>query len=227
VRRTLWIVIIGVLVGALGGAAAGWLTAPRYRPTVDCGEQRLRERAAEFYRAAHLMDYRTMVRSYTPAWQQADADNLRKLADDRARMYSTFKDETRTDMQRGADSIAPADIEVEREGDWAVTRGEAVIYEGDLEIPFPLEDLVWLRTGGDWWVYQRKNPELRAYGNPPDFARELLIHRSESGLETGVMQMPREDAESGGEAEESTTAEEPSESGAEPTPDAPAEAEGE
>ena len=203
-RRTLWIVIIGVLVGALGGAAAGWLTAPRYQPMVDCGEERLRERAAEFYRAAHLMDYWTMVRHYTPAWQQADADNLRKLADDRLQMYSTFKDKTRADMQRGSDSIAAKDIEVEREGDWAVTRGEAIIYEGDLEIPFPLEELVWLRTGGDWWVYQRKYPELRAYGNPPDFARELLIHRSESGLETGVMQMPRDAEEPAPETEAPT-----------------------
>ena len=61
-----------------------------------------------------------------------------------------------------------------------------------------------MRTGGDWWVYQRKYPELRAYGNPPDFARELLIHRSESGLETGVMQMPREAEEPAPETEAPT-----------------------
>lgn len=194
-------IVIALLVGALIGAAAGYLTAPRYRPPADAGEGQLRARAAQFYRASQLMDFWTMARLYTPAWQLADADSLREQALEKQRIYSTFEDKTRADMERTAGSITADTVEVEREGDWAVTRGKTILYEGDLEIPFPLEAVVWVLTGGDWWVYQYENPELQAYGSPPDFARELLIERGPSGLEPGVMQMPQEMPDPAAESE--------------------------
>lgn len=201
-RWTLRLGIGIVLAAALAGAAAGYLTAARYRPPADDGEGRLRERAAQFYRASQVMDFWSMVRLYTPAWQQADGASLRQQADEKQRIYGTFKDETRADMVRTADSISAADIEVERDGDWAVTRGETILYQGDLEIPFPLNELVWIRTGGDWWVYQRKNPELLAYGNPPDFALKLLKLQSEAGDDPSAIEIPTAPPEEPGAADE-------------------------
>jgi hypothetical protein len=168
--------MIALLVVLLA-AALGTLSAPRYRPPADNGETRLRQRAAQFYRAQRLLDFATMGQLYSPAEQLDKRLELRKLAVERAQMKRSFDKDTLEGLQKSADTVDAAKLTVQLDGDWAVTGGEYSVHTEGQVVPAKLDDLVWVRTGGDWWLYQLSNAELNAYGNPPDFARKLVAKR--------------------------------------------------
>ena len=183
--KRIGISILAIVALAALGALAGWLTLPRYTPPADSGEARLRERAEQFYRAIQIKDHGTLAQLYTPARQIAEAEELRQKAIDEAQLFQRFQEDTREQLAENAKSIHAAELEVEIEGDWAVTAGSvtAVHHDGEEErsIEIPIGQLVWVRSGGDWWVYKRKNSELNAYGNPPQFALNVLISESQGG----------------------------------------------
>ncbi|MBN2083556.1 hypothetical protein JW859_15280 [bacterium] len=157
-----------VLGAVVIGAALGYLLTPRYNPPADDGEARLRERATEYYRALQIKDLWTISRLYTPARQLADRDDIVKLAEYEAGLFQRFEEKTKQQLQGNAAGILPENLEVKIYGDWAVTGGVLMITEGEREIPVPLGEMSWVRTGGDWWIYIRRPSELNAYGNPPD-----------------------------------------------------------
>ncbi|MCH7471374.1 hypothetical protein IIA79_00275 [bacterium] len=158
-------------------AALGYATAQRYAAPQESGEERLRQRAEALYTAQRLFDVAAIGRIFTPARQHAETDELLDNAAKQAAVFKSFKHETREELKQSAATISGADLEVELEGDWAVTWGKAKYYMDGIEIPITLEKVVWMRSGGEWWVYQMTDDELIAYGNPPDFAREPLTAR--------------------------------------------------
>ena len=174
--------LLAIVLATAIGAGIGFATAPRYTPPAAADEARLRRRAEVFYHGMQLMDFSSMAQRYTPARQMEDHAELAKIAADRARSYMHFKSETRAQMLESIKSINAGELDIRLEGDWAVTRGSRIIHEKGQDIPIPLQALVWLRTDGDWWVYQMKPCELLAYGSPPDFARDLLVDQESAGL---------------------------------------------
>ena len=174
--------LLFILVCAATGVVFGWATAPQYRPPEAAGEARLRERAERFYHAMQVFDFLTMSQLYTPARQLADAAELREIATDRADLFLRMQPETRAEQLASVSTIHAAGLDVELEGDWAVTNGTRSIFEGDREIKVALDEVAWVRVVGDWWVYQWKTSELVAYGNPPDFAREMFIDKNAQGI---------------------------------------------
>lgn len=178
--------VLTIIVAGLIGFTAGYLTTSRYTPPAAADEARLRERAEEFYHGMQLMDFSRMAQIYTPARQLADHAELKQIAADRARSFMHFKPETRAEMMASITTINAGELEVRIEGDWAVTGGNRLMQKDGQDVPVPLQPLVWMRTAGDWWVYQHKTCDLLHYGAPPDFARDLLIDQEEAGImETG------------------------------------------
>lgn len=198
-RFTLMFAVLLLLAAGLGLAAA-----PRYHPPADSGEARLRERAAGFYRAQRLFDYLSIARYFTPARQHVEGIELARFAAGRAAQRRGFDKQTIADFEKSAATITPDSIEVELDGDWAVTRCTCTVIVEGVEVPMPLDAEVWVRSGGDWWVYQLTNAELEAYGNPPDFARSLVSNRDfgqGSGREINIQREP-ESASPPAEAEQ-------------------------
>ena len=169
--------LISLALVAIAGLA-GWFSAAEYRPPADSGEERLEQRALEFYRASSTFDYETMVQLYTPAQQVADSEELNKKA---RRWKDTFEvdfdEDHRRDLLATADALTSDDLEIRLEGDWALITGLHDVYAEGRPVRMQLDPSVWVRTGGDWWMYQMSVPELSAYGNPPDFARKILFKR--------------------------------------------------
>jgi len=161
--------LAAVLIG-LGLAVA--LTRPRPH---DETQAELQAKAVEYYKASKVFDFRTMASLYSPAYQQAEAAELRDLAARRVREFSNFKEQTRKDLQYSADSISLESVRVEVEGDWAVSSGTFKMNIDGQDNNIDLEEMVWLRSDGQWWIYQLKPIELSAYGNPPDRFRQLLL----------------------------------------------------
>jgi len=171
-RYITWLALLCLLAAVLGFAAA-----PHYRPPAESGEARLRARAVQFYRAQLSFDFWGIAQCYTPAQQLAQASKLADFAASRASQRQGFDEATLKDLQRSADTVTADKLTVQIEGDWAVTGGTVeVVVEGG-QVPYPLEQEVWVRTGGEWWMYSMSNEEMAAYGNPPDFARQLLTKR--------------------------------------------------
>jgi hypothetical protein len=167
-----------VLVLAVLAVLAGWLTTPRYRPPADSGEDRLRERALEYYKASRELDYQRMSRLFTPARQESEEAQLRDEIAEKQETYRSLNEETKQDLKSIADSITPDRLTFDVEGDWAVAGGTCDIMTAEGLRPLPLSDTVWVRDSGDWWLFSLKNAELNAYGNPPEFARQKLELRS-------------------------------------------------
>lgn len=205
-KRSLISILVIVALAALGALAA-WLTMPRYTPPANGGEARLRERAEQFYRAIQIKDHWTLAQLYTPARQIAEAEELRQKAIDEEALFLRFQEDTREQLRANMDTIHADELTVEIEGDWAVTTGNVTVMqnfgEETLPVEIPIGQLVWVRTGGDWWVYKRVNSELNAYGNPPQFALRVLIKESRSGESaetielTPTPEMPEETAPDG------------------------------
>ena len=173
--RFRWLISLLLVIGA---AYCGWSTARVYSPPADSGEARLLERALSFYRASATFDYETMSRLYTPAQQTADSQELNTRA---RRWQHTFEHEFdedhRNDLIKTAEAVSVENLQVQLEGDWAVVKGKHDVYVEGKPVSMGLDASVWLRNGGDWWMYQLSDAELLAYGNPPDFARQVLFDR--------------------------------------------------
>jgi hypothetical protein len=162
-----------ILLGAAIGVAVGWTLAPRLRTGSGDPEQQLRARAAEYYAASRRLDKWTMVRAFTPARQLEETDVLRRDADATSKAAAKLSADNRRDAELTAAGIKPEALDVQLEGDWAVTRGNYSLIVGDKKIEQLLDPLVWVRHGGQWWVYDFKLYERNTYGHPPDFALEL------------------------------------------------------
>jgi hypothetical protein len=174
-------------VAVVIGGAAGFLASPRYVPPRGDPEPRLRERAQAYYRAMRRADIGEMARLETPARQLRDTVRLQHEIDNNDAQRAKFHKTTIDRMERSAQMVLGDKLEVHIEGDWAVTSGQSTVYDQqDQPIPFPLDELVWMRASGDWWEYEMAPVELNAYGNPPDFARNILRKRH------GAQEIPSE-----------------------------------
>lgn len=170
-----WLISLFVVMAA---GAFGWLTARDYKAPAESGLPRLQERAMQFYRASSTFDYETMAQLYTPAQQQADKLELNKLARRWKQSFENEFDEShRRDLISTAEALSLEQMEVRMEGDWALVQGQHDIYVEGKVVSMGLEPSVWVRSGGDWWMYQLSDAELIAYGNPPDFARQAIFTR--------------------------------------------------
>lgn len=170
-----WFVIVAALV-VLGGAAAGYCSVPHYTRPASSGEDRLRARALAYYRASRTFDMAAMQRLFTPAHQVGSVDKLHKLAqksrDELAKAKPSFMEHAREQ----AAQLKPEGLKLQVEGNWAVVGGSFTIPgSGDNPaVDQPLEPTVWVRTSGDWWMFLLEPDELACYGNPPDFARQIV-----------------------------------------------------
>jgi hypothetical protein len=174
-----WAWPVAILIVLLG-AAAGYATAPRYHAPQAADETRLKQRAVEYYRAARRLDMRGMAQLYTPAHQLQQQGGLAELVAQNIVERSKMQPQRLAEQDIAAGAIDAGKIEVEANGDWAVTSGRYTIpaVGKDPAMPAPLEPVVWVRTDGDWWVYLLEADELACYGNPPDFARKHVAGRS-------------------------------------------------
>ena len=180
------LVFIGAAALALG-ALVGYLAAPKFHAPGGPSEQRLKERATEYYKAMRRGDMSAMNRLKTPARQIWEEQLLRDAAaksDERLR--TTFSKQALENMERGAQSVSPDNIETRIEGNWALTSGSSFVYDSGQPLAFPLDQLVWVYDHGEWWEYELRPRELNAYGNPPDFARDVLRKR----IGEQVLEMP-------------------------------------
>jgi hypothetical protein len=191
--------IVLVVLMAVAGAVTGYLLAPRYQVPEDSSEAYLQGRAAEYYRAIQVRDHGTMGCMYTPARQLAESERLRNMALEQAQMFSNFQPETRATFLATAESIDADSIDVELEGDWAVTTGIATTDAGGTPVPIGLGEVVWVRDSGEWWVFAMTYDELNAYGNPPDFARKILKDQAKYGVEVIPSPLDASEEETGAE----------------------------
>jgi hypothetical protein len=169
-------VIIIVLVFA-GSVAAGYLLQPQHEPAMDAGEMRLRERAEAYYRASRLTDFHSMATHFTPARQYSEMEELRERSETVAKTRAEFPEDQKQEQQKSAEAVSGSELDVQMEEGWAVTSGMSTLYAEGGALPFKLDQVVWVRNAGEWWVYAMTEAELNAYGNPPEFAREILEKR--------------------------------------------------
>ena len=185
-----WMIVVVLLAAGLGaGAAVGWLRTPHYAPPPLADEARLRERATDFYRAQRLMSFEHMIQLYTPARQLKQEEELAAKLAETEQIFRGFDQAALDDQRRSADAVSSETLEVEVDGDWAITTGQATQFAYGSELPRDLEKQVWVRTGGDWWLYEMMIPELGAYGNPPAEWRKMLERRQQrsgGGSESAV-----------------------------------------
>lgn len=171
--QRLWALLSLIAIAA--GVALGFALAPKYQPPNASGQGRLRQRAEEFYRGLRQLDYSAAARMMTPARQYADTTDLRGKIDMTADSRHKLTSGARDVLAKAAQTIVAERLELQVEGNWAVTSGTCATYNEGVEIPMLLEQLVWVWTDGDWWNYSMSTAELAAYGNPPDFARQILL----------------------------------------------------
>ena len=165
------------VVCTLVGAGLGWNSTAHYRPPAESGAERLRERAAEYYRASTLFDYLAMAQLYTPAKQIAEQQVLLESAKKYQVSFSQLAKANQAALRTVAQAISPAALEVELDGNWASTGGNYLYPAGSSEISLEFDQMVWVKSEGDWWIYTWTKPEISAYGNPPDASYKLLRQR--------------------------------------------------
>jgi hypothetical protein len=223
VSKAVGLSLLLILLLALIGAAAGYFTAPRYRAPANSGEERLRARAEAYYRALQVKDATTIVTSYTPARQLKEREELRQRARHEEQMFSRFEPATQDKLRESSLTIRADELEVQLEGDWAVTNGNITVHPIETEpermAQIPIGEVVWLRTGGDWWIYEWRMSEIQAYGNPPDFALKLLKKQSQGLGNAGTIELEALPEAEGGEqvddaAEDGATADDSQDEGA-------------
>lgn len=199
-----WLGPVLVVAMAALGALVGWATAPRYTPPPDDGEERLRERAVEFFRAQQRFDQEAIQQLYTPARQLAETADLQEVAREKQELYANMHESTKADLEENARGITPERITIEREGDWALTSGSSLISEDGYDFPLELGKVAWYRDAGEWWIFEMRLSELAAYGNPPDLVRSFLKKPGNTSPST-IQMMP----EGSGETVPPATAEAP------------------
>lgn len=172
-----------MLVFALAGALLGWNSVPHYRPPAASGETRLRERAAQYYKATRLFESLKMSQLYTPAKQLAEQADLLQKSEKFLATFAALEESNQSNLRTAADSITPGSLELELEGGWATTWGSCVYPTENSQVTIKLDTMVWVRSGGDWWIYTWTKPEIAAYGNPPDASYELLKKRKMEELQ--------------------------------------------
>ncbi len=181
----LWILpLLGILLG--GGFALA--TAPRYKAPPAADEARLRERAVEYYKASRLFDYAHLARMFSPANQQLNTEEVQRQVAKFGGQFPGFDALTQKNLRDAAAGIKPELLELTVDGDWARTGGKGEYPVEDQTVQIPLNDVVWVRTAGDWWVYQLLNPEIQYYGLPPEEIRTYLLQQDE---EFEYDQLPR------------------------------------
>jgi hypothetical protein len=162
------------------GAVGGYLTVPHYyRPPSD-GYARLRDRAAQYYRASHQLDLAAMQLLFTPAHQLGSAKELQKVAQaNRERLKDESPGMVKSQAAEAA-NILPQNLKVQAEGDWAVVTGSYQVpgTKDNPSLTLPVKPSVWVRTNGDWWTFLEEPDELACYGNPPDFARDIVARHN-------------------------------------------------
>lgn len=183
----------------------GWNSVPHYRPPKDSGEARLRERAAKYYKATRLFDYLAMSQLYTPAKQVAQQQELLEDNEKYLASFSMFDETNQAGLLKSAQSITPDSLEVKLEGDWAATWGVAKYPTANTELTIQLEKMVWVRSGGDWWIYTWTLPEIAAYGNPPDESYEMLKKRKIEEKRRLAKEMRQQQLQAEQQAEPQTT----------------------
>lgn len=198
-----WLGPLMVVVVAILGALAGWVAAPRYTPPPDDGEERLRQRAVEFFRAQQRFDQAAIQQLYTPARQLAEAADLREVAREKEKLYANMHESTKSDLEENARGITPERITIEREGDWALTSGSSMISEDGYDFPLELGKVAWYRDAGEWWIFEMRLPELAAYGNPPDLVRNFLKKPGNTSP-SSIQMMPEPDAKAEAPADAAT-----------------------
>jgi hypothetical protein len=183
-----WVWPAALLI-VIGGAVAGFLSVPHYRPPHQADEARLRARAVALYRASRRFDMAAMAKLYTPAHQLQSGDKLRKLVDKLAQDAARATPAAREATEAAARSVTADKLKLRLEGDWAVTTGRFTMpgEHGKAGVEVPLEPIVWVRTDGDWWVYLLEPDELSCYGNPPDFARNIVATRKFDPTQAGAI----------------------------------------
>jgi hypothetical protein len=179
VRKPLTLLVpLGLLVL---GLIAGLLYWPRWQAPADSGEERLRQRAESYYRAQRLVDYRSLAQHFTPARQLGERAELEKQSANTDGAFSRFDETTQSDLKRSAETIIGEELSIEVDGDWALTSGSGIIFTEGAESPIPLAETVWVRSGGEWWVYMLRQSEMNYYGNPPERWRRLLERQQKIG----------------------------------------------
>jgi len=170
-----WFPAIAVLLIA-GGAAAGYFSVPHYYRPASSGEARLRERAADYYRDSVSMQLDKMQRFFTPPHQLDDTKDLLKRSGEIRKERDKSPESMLGPLRQQAESIKPEELTVDSDGTWAVVGGSyTVVGKGkDPSVSIPLSKTVWVRRAGEWWIYLLKPSELACYGNPPEFARQIV-----------------------------------------------------
>ena len=191
---------IGIVIAALViGALAGYLYWPRWQPPTEEGETRVRQRAETYYRAQRGADFRGLAQHFTPARQVAEEKELKAQIAKSEQDRSRFVEATLKELEKGAESIKGADIIVLLEDNWAVTSGTSKLYVGESTINFPLDEVVWVFSGGEWWAFSNTSTELNAYGNPPDATRKVLERQRLMNRAPGSSFMQQKQAAPAGE----------------------------
>jgi hypothetical protein len=165
--------MLSILLGLAVGALVGYLLAPKMHvPRMD-KKQLLVQRAVQYYAASRRLDRWTMVRMFTPARQIEQADKLRDEAEGIARAAAARSADERKEAEETAGGIKAADLDVQIEGNWAVTSGNYDLIAFGQHIPAALDRIAWVYDDGQWWQYNFENVERNSYGHPPDFAMDL------------------------------------------------------
>ena len=186
-----WFWLAAALI-TLGGAAAGYFTVPHYYRPHDSGEARLRERAVQYYRDQLTFNLGAMQPLMTPAHQIGSTDALKKLAQKNRDETSKARPELVKAQQALADALKPEALDVQIDGDWAVVGGNYTVpAEGNNQpLTLPLTKSVWVRRAGDWWNFLLEADEVACYGNPPDFAREIVARHNFNQQATKMLTAP-------------------------------------
>lgn len=171
--QRLWAILSLLAIAA--GVALGLALAPRYEPPRESGQGRLRLRAEAFYRGLRQLDYAAAAQLMTPARQYEEAIELRGKIEMTVESFNKLSSAQQQALQKAAATVKANSLKLRVEGSWAVTSGTCLAYDQGVEVPSLLEETVWLWTAGDWWNYSMTTGEILAYGNPPDFARNVLL----------------------------------------------------
>jgi hypothetical protein len=171
--QRIWALLFTLVIAA--GITAGYLAAPSYHAPHEAGQGRLRKRAEQFYRSLRVMDYGAAVKLMTPARQYGDIKELQKQIASAAEKQAKVNPKARGLLSEAADKINGSDLHINIIGNWALVGGTGQVPDNGAWVSLKLEDTVWLCVDGDWWNFGLTNPELIAYGNPPDFVRKELL----------------------------------------------------
>jgi hypothetical protein len=166
-------VFLCIVIGLALGGLVGYLLAPKMQAPRISKQQLLEQRAVEFYAASRRLDRWAMARMFTPARQLQQADKLREEAEAVAKAAAARSATEKKEAEETARGVTAEDLEVQVEGNWAVTSGKYELIVSGQKIPSRLDRIVWVFDDGQWWQYNFEVVERNSYGHPPDFAMDL------------------------------------------------------